>query len=180
MEVKRTYDYIIVGGGTAGAVVAARLAENRHVSVCLIEAGPSDEEKAEVLAVKNWPNLLGTEFDYDYSIEQQVRGNSRIRHSRGRVLGGCSSHNSCIAFRAPDYDMDTWAKLGCGGWAASEIQQYFDRVFDKVYIEKHPLINPLSLAFLEAAQQARFPLVSFNKVGELHEGVGIFHLNAKN
>src|SRR5437899_12247429 len=76
--------------------------------------------------------------------------------------------------------MDTWAKFGCEGWAAHEIQQYFDRVFDKVYIEKHPRINPLSLAFLEAAQKAGFPLVSFNEREELFEGVGIFHLNAKN
>ena len=134
--------------------MATRLAEHPALTVCLIEAGPTDNERPDVLAVKNWPNLLGTPLDYDYHIETQERGNSRIRHSRGRVLGGCSSHNSCIAFRAPDYDMVTWEQLGCEGWATSEIQRYFDRVFDKVYIEKHPLINPLSLAFLEAAQEA--------------------------
>lgn len=180
MEVKRTYDYIIVGGGTAGSVVAARLAENRHVSVCLIEAGPSDEGKAEVLAVKNWPNLLGTELDYDYTIEKQWRGNSRIRHSRGRVLGGCSSHNSCIAFRAPDYDMDSWQQLGCDGWNGGEIQKYFDSVFEKVFFEKNPEINPVSQAFLDAAQQAGLQFVTFNTDGELSEGVGIFQLNVRN
>jgi choline oxidase len=174
------YDFIVVGGGTTGSVVAARLAENPNISVCLIEAGSTDEGRSEILALKNWPNLLGTDLDYDYRIETQLRGNSLIRHSRGRMLGGCSSHNSCIAFRAPHYDMDTWANFGCKGWAASEIQQYFDRVFDKVYIEKHPPINSLSRAFLEAAQQAGFPLVSFNEDGELLEGVGIFDLNAKN
>lgn len=173
------YDYIIVGGGTAGSVIAARLAENPRITVCLIEAGPTDDGKPEILAVKNWPNLLGTELDYDYTIEKQVRGNSLIRHSRGRVLGGCSSHNSCIAFRAPHFDMDTWNRSGCDGWSARETQKYFDRVFDQVYIEKTPPLNPLSHVFLEAAQQAGFPLVTFNEHGQLLEGVGIFHLNAK-
>ncbi len=120
------------------------------------------------------------ELDYDYSIEKQVRGNSLIRHSRGRVLGGCSSHNSCIAFRAPQYDMDSWQQAGCEGWNARETQRYFDNVFAKVYIEKQPTINPLSQAFLEAAQQASFELVTFNSDGELREGVGIFQLNVRN
>ncbi len=178
-EHKQKYDYIVVGGGTAGSVVAARLAENPDITACLIEAGPTDDGKAEILAVKNWPDLLGTELDYDYRIEKQLRGNSLIRHSRGRVLGGCSSHNSCIAFLAPHYDMDTWNQLGCDGWSAGETRKYFERVFEKVYIEKDPKINPLSHAFLEAAQQAGFHLVTFNKDRELLEGVGIFQLNAK-
>ncbi len=175
-----SYDYIVVGGGTAGAVVAARLAENPAITVCLIEAGPTDVGKREVLSVKNWPNLLGTALDYDYRIEEQVRGNSLIRHSRGRVLGGCSSHNSCIAFRAPHYDMDNWQRLGCYGWGASETEHYYERVFEQVYIEKTPAINPLSQAFLEAAQGAGFDLLTFNSDGELREGAGVFQLNVRN
>ena len=173
------YDYVIIGGGTAGSVVAARLAENAAITVCLIEAGPSDAGNADVLAVKNWPNLLGTELDYDYRIERQARGNSLIRHSRGRVLGGCSSHNSCIAFRAPAYDMDSWQQLGCEGWGAEETACYFERVFAKAHIEKAPAINPLSRDFLEAAQQAGFDLVTFNADGELRTGAGVFHLNMR-
>jgi choline oxidase len=175
-----SYDYIIVGGGTAGSVVAARLAENPATTVCLIEAGPTDDGNWEVLSLQNWPNLLGTALDYDYRIEEQARGNSLIRHSRGRVLGGCSSHNSCIAFRTPHYDMDTWQHLGCEGWGASETEYYFDRVFEQVFIEKTPTINPLSQAFLEAAQQAGYDLLTFNIDGELREGVGVFQLNARN
>jgi choline oxidase len=128
------FDYVIVGGGTAGSVIAARLAENPNLTICLIEAGPSDLDMPEVLTVKNWPNLLGTALDYDYTIEKQVRGNSLIRHSRGRVLGGCSSHNSCIAFRAPDADMDTWEQSGCEGWNASATSPYFEKVFSQVYM----------------------------------------------
>jgi choline oxidase len=178
MEIQQAYDYIIVGGGTAGAVVAARLAENPNKTICLIEAGPTDEGKPDIVSLKNWPNLLGTVFDYDYTIERQARGNSLIRHSRGRVLGGCSSHNSCIAFRAPDHDMDAWERLGCKGWNAHETNRSFEKVFEQVFIDKNPPINPLSQAFLEAAQQAGFPQITFNIDGELREGAGVFQLNA--
>src|SRR5205823_14825744 len=66
------------------------------------------------------------------------------------------------------------------GWSARDTQKYFDKVFEQVYIEKTPAINPLSHVFLEAAQQAGFSLVPFNVDGTLREGVGIFHLNARN
>src|SRR5919201_261538 len=116
MQGETDFDFVVVGGGTAGAVVAARLAEGGKARVCLLEGGPSDEGDGRVSELRNWPNLLGTALDYDYRIEPQARGNSRIRHSRGRVLGGCSSHNSAIAFRAPDVDMRTWEELGAAGW----------------------------------------------------------------
>lgn len=179
LEQKQVYDFIVVGGGTAGSVVAARLAEQPDITICLIEAGPTDEGKPGVSSIKNWPNLLGSELDYDYAIEHQARGNSRIRHSRGRVLGGCSSHNSCIAFRAPDYDMERWQQLGCDGWSARETHIYFTKVFERISLERFPVINPVSQAFLEAAQQAGFDRVSFNKDGMLREGAGIFELNAR-
>lgn len=179
MEQPRSYDYIIVGGGTAGSVVAARLAEDPQLTVCLIEAGPTDAGRSNVLSLQNWPDLLGTELDYDYRIEQQERGNSLIRQSRGRVLGGCSSHNSCIAFRAPAYDMDRWQQAGCEGWGARETSPYFDRVFQQVFIDTAPPLNPLSQAFLAAAQQAGFAQISFQTGSELREGAGIFQLNAR-
>src|SRR5947209_16514052 len=141
-----TYDYLIIGGGTAGAVVAARLAEDADVTVGLLEAGPSDEGDPRVLELRNWPNLLGSELDFDYRIEPQARGNSAIRHSRGRVLGGCSSHNSAIAFRAPDVDLRTWERLGATGWGPDGTRPYLDRVFDRVHVETVPPDNACTAA----------------------------------
>jgi choline oxidase len=103
---EQSYDYIVIGGGTAGAIVAVRLAEDADRRVLLLEAGPSDENNPLVLQASEWMAMLGTKLDYDYIIEPQPRSNSAIRHSRGKVLGGCSSHNSCIAFRTPDADLE--------------------------------------------------------------------------
>jgi choline oxidase len=178
MSLRTEFDYVIVGGGTAGAVVAARLAEVEAGTICLLEAGPSDEGDPRVLELRNWPNLLGSELDFDYRIEPQARGNSAIRHSRGRVLGGCSSHNSAIAFRAPDVDLRTWERLGATGWGPDGTRPYSDRVFDRVHVETAPPDNACTAAFVEAAQQAGFPLVAFNS-GDVREGVGWFQLTKR-
>jgi choline dehydrogenase-like flavoprotein len=173
-----THDYLVVGGGTAGAIIAARLAEDRDSTVCLLEAGPSDEGDRRVSELRNWPNLLGSELDFDYRIEPQQRGNSRIRHSRGRVLGGCSSHNSAIAFPTPRIDLETWEQLGATGWGPAGTADCFARVLERVSLETAPPDNHCAVAFVEAAQQAGFPLVSF-ATGDIREGVGWFRLNKR-
>src|SRR5262245_31596829 len=152
MNATSTFDYLIVGGGTAGVIVAARLAEDAGVTVGLLEAGPSDANDRRLLELRNWPNLLGTDLDYDYRIQPQTRGNGRIRHSRGRVLGGCSSHNSAIAFRAPDVDLKNWEQLGATGWGPAGTRLYFDRVFARVHVEAAPPDNACARAFVAAAQ----------------------------
>ncbi len=178
MSEKNAYDYLVLGGGTAGVVLAARLAEDPEVSVCLVEAGPSDENDWRIRELWNWVNLLGTELDYDYEIEPQERGNGLIRHSRGKMLGGCSSHNSAIAFRAPDVDLKIWEEAGAAGWGPEGARPYFDRVFDRVNIEMVLPGNTCTEAFVEAARQAGFPLLRFNDE-ELREGVGWLQLNAR-
>ena len=102
------FDYLVVGGGSAGAVVAARLSEDPDVTVGLIEAGPHDKNIDEVLTLSRWMELLESGYDWDYPLEEQENGNSFMRMARAKVLGGCSSHNSCIAFWAPSEDMDEW------------------------------------------------------------------------
>jgi choline oxidase len=177
-RVESVFDFVVIGGGTSGAIIAARLSENTDLNVCLIEAGPSDQQDARVLELKNWPNLLRTELDFDYLIEAQARGNGTIRHSRGRVLGGCSSHNSAIAFRAPAIDMKIWEESGADGWGPEGTRIHFDRVIEKIGLETIQPLNECAAAFVEAAQQAGFPRVEFNS-HELNEGVGWFQLNKK-
>ncbi|CAO1628661.1 unnamed protein product [Jaminaea pallidilutea] len=123
------FDYVIVGGGTAGAVLADRLSENKNVSVAVIEAGPTDVGEDRVLNLKRWLELMGSELDYDYPTTEQPMGNSNIRHSRAKVLGGCSSHNTLISFRPFKEDLDHWANhYGCPDWNGLKIQPYGDRL----------------------------------------------------
>ena len=101
-----TFDYVIAGGGTAGCVLAARLSEDPSVTVCLVEAGPSDVGDRNILELAEWMHLLDSGYDWDYPVEPQEKGNSFLRHARAKVLGGCSSHNSCIAFWPPAEGLD--------------------------------------------------------------------------
>ncbi len=177
MTAKTSFDYLVVGGGTAGAIVAARLAEDKDVTVCLLEAGYSDEGVKEIEQLRVWASLLGTKYDYDYLGEPQPHGNSNIRHSRGFMLGGCSSHNSAIAWDAPSVDMKTWEESGATGWGVEGTRPYFQRLREKVNIESPAQDNVLVQAFVAAAQQAGVPLVSFKE--EFAEGVGWFELNKR-
>ena len=127
-ERAREFDYVVVGGGTAGNVVAARLSEDPGVTVCLLEAGPSDVGDDDVLRLDRWMGLLESGYDWDYPVEPQEYGNSFMRHARARVLGGCSSHNSCIAFWAPAEDLDAWAARGCDGWSAADVFPLYRRL----------------------------------------------------
>jgi choline oxidase len=176
--VEAEYDYVVVGGGTAGVIVAARLAEDESSSVCLVEAGPSEEGDVRVLEVRRWASLVGSELVRTFPVEPQQRGNSRLVHSRAYVLGGCSSHNEAIAFRAPDVDMDAWERLGAAGWGPGGTGPFFERVLERVHVEAAPAGNPCATAFVEAALQAGFPLVSYEDPN-LREGVGRLRLNVR-
>jgi choline dehydrogenase-like flavoprotein len=122
------YDYLIAGGGTAGAVVAARLSEDPDVTVGLLEWGPTDQDEPRALQIRRWSEMLEGEYDLDYASVPQPRGNSGIRQARARILGGCSSHNTMIALRPPRADFDRWVALGAHGWDARTMRRYFDRI----------------------------------------------------
>jgi choline oxidase len=164
------FDYIVVGGGASGAPLAARLAEDPNSTVCLIEAGPSDEDPP-FLELNRWSYLLGGEHDFNYEIEQQERGNSELRQNCSRVLGGCTSHNAGIAFRPLDVDMNEWAHRGAAGWDAKNTSPYVQRVWDKVNIETIPDHSTAMRVFVAASELAGYPFVAYNEQ-EVREGVG--------
>ncbi len=122
------FDYVIVGGGSAGAVVAARLSEDPNTSVCVLEWGPSDVGNDEVLQIRRWLDLLEGPLDLAYTTTLQPRGNAHIVHSRAKVLGGCSSHNTMIWFKPFPDDWNDWVDQGCAGWSNDEMDPYYDRI----------------------------------------------------
>ena len=171
------YDWVVIGGGSAGAVLARRLSDDPDASVCLIEGGPAHEHDERVLLLKESLALVGDPaFDYDYPIAEQGRGNSLIRLSRARMLGGCSSHNDCWALRAPDADMDRWAAAGAQGWDAAGTALYFDRIFEEMRVHRVSDGAALSRAWIEAAAEQGIPLVDSTR-GDFAEGISWVSLN---
>ncbi|MFF5716896.1 GMC family oxidoreductase [Streptomyces buecherae] len=171
------YDYVVVGGGTAGSVIASRLTEDPNVTVAVIEGGPTDIDRPDVLTLRRWLGLLGGDLDYDYPTTEQPRGNSHIRHSRARVLGGCSSHNTLISFKPLPGDWDEWAEAGARGWDAESMDPYFARLRNNIVPVHEKDRNAIASDFVAAAQTALdVPRVEgFNKA-PFHEGVGFFDL----
>jgi choline dehydrogenase-like flavoprotein len=178
------YDFIIVGGGTAGCVIASRLTEYLpNKSVLLIEAGPSDYMDDRVLLLKDWLQLLGGELDYDYGTTEQPMGNSHIRHSRAKVLGGCSSHNTLISFRPFEYDCKRWEAQGCKGWSFKTFTRVLDNLRNTIQPVHERHRNQLCLDWVESCSTALdIPVIhDFNHEiktkGALKTGVGFFSVS---
>lgn len=178
------YDYIIVGGGTAGCVIASRLSSYLpERKVLLIEAGPSDLDLGNVLDLRQWLTLLGGHLDYDYGTTEQPMGNSYIRHSRAKVLGGCSSHNTLISFRPFRHDMDRWVAQGCKGWDFDTVVRLIDNLrntFQPVHARhRNQLCKDWVLSASEALGIPVYP--DFNaeirERGQLNKGVGFFNVS---
>ena len=185
------YDYVIVGAGSAGCVLAARLSEDPEVSVALLEAGPEDTQP-EIHIPVAFPALFKSNLDWDLLGEPEPGlGYRRLYLPRGRMLGGCSSINAMIYIRGNRADYDSWAGAGCDGWSYDDVLPYFKRGEDNERGEdayhgvRGPLrvsdsrsMHPLVETMLEAARQAGHEHnPDFN--GARQEGVGRFQLTQR-
>ena len=187
------FDYIIVGAGSAGCVLANRLtADGRH-RVLLLEAGPTDWNPMIHIPVGYANTLKDPGVNWLYETEEDPGSNGR-KHvwPRGKVLGGSSSINGLLYVRGQMADYDNWAQLGATGWASGDVLAYFrraegnERLSDELHGTDGPLNvsdattrHPVSDAVVEAGIQAGLP---FNDDcnGEAQDGISYFQLTVKN
>jgi len=142
------YDYVIVGAGSAGCVLAARLSEDPDARVLLLEAGgPDDRPEAHIPFL--WPLLLKSGYDWDLLGEREPGlNNRRLYLPRGKMLGGCSSINAMLYVRGNRADYDGWAAGGAEGWSYEEVLPYFRRSEDneRGESEYHGVGGPLRVS----------------------------------
>jgi choline dehydrogenase-like flavoprotein len=171
------FDYLVVGGGTAGCIVAARLAEDPAVSVGLIEWGPSDEHEPRARSIRRWAEMLDGEYDLDYRSVRQERGNSGIRQARLRILGGCSTANTMISWRPRVADLQEWVGLGAAGWDAATVHPYFGRLAAPITPVPPEDQNPFVAGVIQSASAALgLPIRSTWNGDDVIEGTGFFEI----
>ena len=187
------FDYVIVGGGSAGCVLASRLSEDPAVRVALLEAGPVDSNVLihcpAGLAVMAQTKTANWAYE---TIPQKGLNGRKGYQPRGKVLGGSSSINAMIYVRGQRQDYDDWAADGNAGWAWDDVLPYFkrsennERGADALHGAGGPLNvkdltspNRFGPIFVEAGKQAGYPVnPDFN--GESQEGVGMYQVTHKN
>lgn len=189
----RTFDYVIVGAGSAGCVLANRLTANGRYSVCLLEAGPKDSYPWIHVPIGYAKTMEHDEYNWRFYTEPESElANRKIYQPRGRTLGGSSSINGLIYIRGQQRDYDEWASLGNKGWAWEDCLPYFRKLETNdlgvsqtrgdsgpMHATSVPAGNELVDAFIAASQQLGVRRVNDFNTGD-QEGVGYFQLSTRN
>ena len=187
-----SYDYLIVGGGSAGCVLANRLSGDPAIRVALIEAGPDDSNPFIHIPGGIIPVIRSNTLNWKFETQPEAGcGQRRMFWPRGRTLGGSSAINAMCYVRGHRDDYDHWAAQGCKGWSYDEVLPHFKSIenFEPgadafhgtgggLNVAEPRYMNPLMSAFITAAQQAGHTLNhDFN--GADQEGVGRYHVMQK-
>src|SRR5574339_168090 len=167
-------DTVVIGGGTAGAAVAARLIQGTAQTVLLIESGPDFGAFTE----KRWPDplldarSLPTGYDWGYTNNANT-GRPGHLLERARVMGGCSSHNGCAAIWGSRVDYDNWAALGNAGWSADDRLPFFKLANETLRVKRisSSEITPWQQACLDTAPKIGIPQVA--DLNDLDEDIGM-------
>ncbi|WAJ28346.1 GMC family oxidoreductase [Antarcticirhabdus aurantiaca] len=188
------FDYVVVGAGSAGCVLANRLSADPAARVCLVEGGGQDRTPRIHVPAGTITLYKSDRYAYQFMSEPQEKLNGRRVHvPRGRMLGGSSSMNSMIYIRGDRSDYDGWAAMGCPGWAFDDVLPVFKRFEDdrlgldpafhgtggELAVDRPRDPNPASRRFVEAAREvgmAENP--DFN--GARLEGVGLYNVTQAN
>ena len=186
------FDYVIVGAGTAGCVLANRLSADRHSSVLLLEAGGKDNYFWIDIPVGYLYTINNPRTDWCYQTQPEAGLNGRsIGYARGKVLGGCSSINAMIYMRGQRSDYDHWAQLGNRGWSWDDVLPVFKRSEDfqhgadeyhgaggELRVEERRVNWEILDAWREAAEQCGIPKIDEFNRGD-NSGNAYFHMNQK-
>lgn len=187
------YDYIIVGGGSAGCVLANRLTDDNKTKVLLLEAGPEDNSPFIHMPAGVAQLLRGKAYNWYFDTEEEPEMESRPMYwPRGKVLGGSSSINGIVYIRGHAKDYDEWESLGNPGWSYKDVLPYFKKAMDQargeddfhgvngpLLVSDPPLENPLFATYIDAGKQAGHPhTTDFN--GAQQYGVGAYQQTARN
>jgi choline dehydrogenase len=193
MDSGAEFDFVIVGAGSAGCVLANRLSENPAFKVALLEAGGRDLNPWIHIPAGYFRTMFNPAVTWTYGSGPEPHLDNRVvPWPRGRVLGGSSSINGLLYVRGQHQDYDTWRQLGCAGWSFADVLPYFKRAEDQerggdelhgkggpLGVSDVRMSNPLCEAYIEACVAAGIPRTrDFN--GPSQEGAGYYQLTNRN